>query len=299
MIQGEDLRPWYQEDEGRWLIFTRRGIEIDAYPSIKSHLLMFRDRLDPKRLDWDDQKDGEWNGRKTGTYKWYEIQDSIDYYDAFEKSKIFWPDISKLPRFSYGDPGVYIGNTGYIMPDAPPSLLGILQSRVIWFAISQICQPLRLRAGLWQYRLLPQFVNRLPIPDLSPQDNDAIGGLARQLNDLARDRYAFHQRVRHRLQADLGTPDARLNQKLTAWWEQDFPALRAEVKKVFQRDVPLSERDEWDRWHAANRADHDRLTAEIVRLETELNARVYAVFNLTAEEILLVEESTKYRYGEV
>ena len=39
--------------------------------------------------------------------------------------------------------------------------------------------------------------------------------------------------------------------------------------------------------------------AEIVRLETQLNARVYAVFDLTSAEIKLIEESTKYRYGEV
>ena len=47
------------------------------------------------------------------------------------------------------------------------------------------------------------------------------------------------------------------------------------------------------------RAEHQRLTAEIVRLETELNAHVYALFDLTSEEIEIIEESTKYRYGEV
>jgi len=75
--------------------------------------------------------------------------------------------------------------------------------------------------------------------------------------------------------------------------------MRAEVKKVFKHDIPLTVRDEWEAWHAANRAEHDRLTAEIIRLETDLNARVYALFDLTPEEIAIIEESTKYRYGEV
>ena len=30
-----------------------------------------------------------------------------------------------------------------------------------------------------------------------------------------------------------------------------------------------------------------------------LNARVYALFSLTPAEVALIEESTKYRYGEV
>jgi len=33
-------------------------------------------------------------------------------------------------------------------------------------------------------------------------------------------------------------------------------------------------------------------------METELNDRVYALFDLTADE-RVIEESTKYRYGEV
>jgi len=50
---------------------------------------------------------------------------------------------------------------------------------------------------------------------------------------------------------------------------------------------------------AAQRALHEAHTREIVRLEKELNERVYALFDLTAAEVRLVEESTKYRYGEV
>ncbi len=86
---------------------------------------------------------------------------------------------------------------------------------------------------------------------------------------------------------------------LHVWWELDFAALRAEVKKVFKHDIPLAECDDWEAYLANNRAEHARLTGEIVRLETELNARVYALFQLTPEEIAIIEESTKYRYGEV
>ena len=105
--------------------------------------------------------------------------------------------------------------------------------------------------------------------------------------------------MRHRLHSDFGTPEKALNNKLTAWWTLDFPALRAELQKVFKRDIPLKDRDEVEAWLTTQRADHARVTAEIVARETNLNARVYALFGLTDEEIALIEESTKYRYGEV
>jgi hypothetical protein len=41
------------------------------------------------------------------------------------------------------------------------------------------------------------------------------------------------------------------------------------------------------------------LTDEIVRLETALNALVYALFDLSPEEIEIIAQSTKYPYGEV
>ncbi len=102
IVRGEDLCPWYQEDEGRWLVFTRRGTDIDAYPSIKEYLGQFREQLEPKPKNWSGDK---WPGRKPGPYKWYEIQDSIDYYVAFEQPKVFWPDIGKFPRFSWDASG--------------------------------------------------------------------------------------------------------------------------------------------------------------------------------------------------
>lgn len=99
--------------------------------------------------------------------------------------------------------------------------------------------------------------------------------------------------------SDLGAPGGKLSQKLTAWWTLDFPALRAELGKVFKTDVPVKDRDEWEDWFQGQKAQHEQHTAEIVRLETDLNARVYALFGLTADEITIIEASTKYRYGEV
>lgn len=126
-----------------------------------------------------------------------------------------------------------------------------------------------------------------------------IGDLALRITGEARARYELHRRARRRIQADLGVAGVNLNQKLTAWWALDFPAFRAEVQKIFKRDIPVKDRDDWDEWLQARRVEHQQRTAAIVEGETALNARVYALFDLMAEEIRLVEESTKYGYGEV
>jgi hypothetical protein len=120
-----------------------------------------------------------------------------------------------------------------------------------------------------------------------------------QMNDVARTRYTLHERARRRILTDLGGSGGKLNQKLTRWWDLDFAAFRAEVKKALKHDIPLKERDEWEDWLAAQRAKHQQHTAQMVQWETDLNARVYALFDLSPAEIAIIEESTKYQYGEV
>lgn len=150
-----------------------------------------------------------------------------------------------------------------------------------------------------RYILSKQYISHLPIPDAPVADRDAIAALALAITEHARARYAVHRRARHRILTDLGAPDAKLNQKLTAWWELDFPGFLAEVRRAFKREILVRQRDDWEGWLAGQRGEHERRTAEIVRLETELNRRVYELFDLTPAEIKLIEESTKYRYGEV
>ena len=297
LVQGEDLRPWYQEHENRWLIFSRRGIAIERYPAIYAYLSQYRERLEPKPLDWAD--DSDWGGRKPGNYAWYELQDGVDYHEAFSEPKIFWPDIAKFPRFSWDDTGLYVNDKGAIIVPQSPYVLGILQSRAIWLCISNLCVPLGERAGSIRYQQKLQFIARLPIPDAPPAERAAIGDLALQITAAAQARYQLHRQVRKRILSDLGVAGGKLNQKLTAWWRLDFAGLRAEVQKVFKRDIPLKVRDEWEEWLSVQCAKHHEQTAAIIAGESALNARVYQLFALSAEEIGLVEASTKYAYGEV
>jgi hypothetical protein len=136
-------------------------------------------------------------------------------------------------------------------------------------------------------------------PLLETRQKDEIGERALTITQVVQTRYQLHQQIRHRILTDLGTPDGKLNLALTAWWELDFPAFRAELKKAFKRDIPLKERHDWELYLADGRRQHQQLTAQIITLETELNQHVYALFHLTPEEIQIIETSTKYNYGEV
>ncbi|MCI0708567.1 MAG: hypothetical protein L0154_00220 [Chloroflexi bacterium] len=56
---------------------------------------------------------------------------------------------------------------------------------------------------------------------------------------------------------------------------------------------------EWCKFFAEQKAEHQALTAEIIAHEIRLNDIVYDAFNLTPDAWQLIEETTKYPYGEV
>lgn len=277
-LRGRDVKRWAVHDPKLWLIFTRRGVDITRYPAIHDHLKQFKDRLMP----------GVEGGRKPGSYQWYEIQDNIAYWQEFEQPKIVYPDIAKSSAFAYDEKGYYLANTLYLLPTSQQWLLGILNSTIILWLYTQVST--QIRGGF--VRFIAQYVSQIPIPDAPAAEREAIGSLAMQLSEQARMRYSLHQQTRHRIRSDLGGGAGPLTQKLTQWWELDFAAFRREVDKAFKHDIPLAERDEWETWLAKQCRQHAAYTAEIVRLERELNARVYALFDLSPDEIALIEAST-------
>jgi hypothetical protein len=289
--QGTHLRPWYIEDSNEYLIFSRRGIAIDEYPTVLSYLERHRMRLEPRPNDWPTGR--HWQGRKPGGYEWYEIQDTIDYWQEFNRPKIVWPDISKLPRFSMDFAGRYLGNTAFIIPGEDYFLLGVMNSWATWFFISKTAQPLRLRGDRWQYRLFAQYMQHVPIPDAGEGDRQAIAELARSCGQQATERYELQSKVQRRLLQAFGQDAAgaalgQLNQKAQQWWTLSLNELGQALKTSFKlRTSPFKDprlADQWEPYLAENREAVDRLTRALADAEADLNDRVYALFHLTPKK---------------
>jgi len=297
---GEELRPWYQESEGHWLIFLPSGWTRQTFSdkvlSETEAWQMFKGRHPGLSVLLEPFAEAARKRYNKGQF-WWELA-SCAYYEVFDQPKIFWPDIAKFPRFSWEEEKQFLNNTGYLLVPPDISLLGILQSRVCWFCITRCFQPLGERKGLIRYRHFTQYMERLPIPSLTDTQRETIGTLAQQLTATAKQRYQVRRKTTHRIQNDLGTPQGSLNQRLAMWWELPFKEFRSEIVKVFKHDIPLKDRDDWETLLRERTAEIGKLTDEIIELETLLNAEVYAAFGLNDDEIRLIEEETKYSYGE-
>ena len=187
LLGGEDIRRYLFRETGQWLIFTRRGVDLARFPAIREYLAKWKDDLTPKK------DKGAKRGRKPGRYAWYEIQDDVAYHEVFDGPKIIFPDIAKAPRFSLDNGGHYLANTAYCLGTDDPYLLGVLNSRLFWFAISHISIPFGVRAGEFRYRLIYQYMEQVPIRAIDRSDktdcarHDKMVALVEQMLKLHRD----------------------------------------------------------------------------------------------------------------
>ncbi|MCJ7632755.1 BREX-1 system adenine-specific DNA-methyltransferase PglX, partial [Candidatus Bathyarchaeota archaeon] len=153
-LTGSESKRYSIRSKKKYIIFTRRGIDISQYPSILRYLTQFKNELSPKK-----SKEGG-IGRKPGSYEWYEIQDVTGYYKEFEKPKIIWGNLAKRSSFSLDDrDGFYVNAPACILPTNSKYVLGILNSKLMSYFLRSICA--ERQGGFIEQK--PVYVSQVPI----------------------------------------------------------------------------------------------------------------------------------------
>ncbi|GAA6834420.1 class I SAM-dependent DNA methyltransferase [Helicobacter pylori] len=222
ILRGKDIKRYSYEWADLWVINTHNGytsnlkfkippIDIEKYPALKSHLDSHWDTIATRS----DQGDTPYHLRNCA------------YLEDFEKEKIVYGEIVQEPRF-YLDNGecklgyFYAEATSFILTgEHLHYLLGMLHSKLITFAFKTFYAG----GGLGEsgYRYKKAFIERLPIPKITPQNQE----LARKITDCAK-----------------------------------------QILEAKEKDPK----------------------ANTQKLEKEIDALVYSLYNLTDEEIKIIEE---------
>lgn len=277
-LRGQDVKRWTPDWQGLWMVFTRRGVRIDNYPAIKHHLERFRDRLEPRPPGWG----GSWTGRKAGSYKWYEIQDAVDYWPLFDKPKILFADIAWRSEFAFDRRGYVPNNTLYFIPSDSAWLAVVLNSSLLW-------------AFFWRkathgkddaLRLLGDFIERVPIAPPTDAILAQVEPTVERLSQINVQCQTTLGNLHQWLRVEFGIES--VGQRLagpTSLAEGEFidevrgrrarklgrltPAAIGELRSAYQSEVvPLQ-----------------RLAVEAMRLEQRLDSLVCEAYSLAPEEI--------------
>lgn len=283
-LEGKDLKKWHSQARDLWLILIPKGWtqknmgkladESSSWQWFQANYFALAQWLAPFAE----------RGRKRsdkGDF-WWELR-ACAYYDLFEKPQIVYPIITQIAKFSIENTIAYSNDKTFMLMSADYFGLGLLNSKAMWNLITGLCTFVR---GEY-YELRAQSIEKLPIPPASEKQKNVIAGYAEQCQTLSEARYKLEKSIQLSI-SELGIP--KLTRKLEHAWALNFKEFLAELGKQ-KIDVPLKKHSEWRDFLHEAKIQHEEFNQQIAQLEQQLNQAVYALFDLTAAEIALLENN--------
>jgi len=175
LLKGKDIKKYFYKFDNLFLIFSRRNLKIEEYPTIEKYLLQFKEQLTPR-------EEQSKIGRKPGDYKWYDIQDNTAYYPYFEFDKIIWALTADKYGFTLDTQKFFLTSGGFLLVSKTISLkyiLAILNSNLMRFYFSQIGV---MTAG-GAYTLKKATIERFPLIELTENEQQPFIKLVDKILD--------------------------------------------------------------------------------------------------------------------
>lgn len=287
-LRGQDVERWSPAWAGLWMIVLRSSenhpwpwsgaperkaerLFESACPGLYAHLKPMEAQL-RKRSD-------------QGQY-WWELR-SCAYYEAFDRPKIIWKDLSFHPEFAVDHDGLLTNDLCFILPAYRDHLwlAAVLNSPLMWWYAWRNT----LHGKDEVLRLKNVYMEPMPIAPPPRIGETAVDQPAQRLIDLSRERRAAEREVLEWLRVELGVD--RPGQKLEAFAGLDADAFVAEVKRRRPRRAPgLTPKDlaRLREAHAEHAPRIREMTREAAALEERLAALVNEAYGLTEEEVALM-----------
>ena len=139
ILRGRDIKRYGYEWAKLWLIatFPSRHYDIEQYPAVKEYLLSFSiERLEQTGIIHE-INGKKFKSRKKTNNKWFETQDSISYWEDFNKPKVMWKIIGRNINFCFDENRLICNNAVDIMVGKKDYLIqfvGLMNSKLFdWY----------------------------------------------------------------------------------------------------------------------------------------------------------------------
>ena len=180
ILRGRDIKRYSYEFAEQYIIatFPSRQYNIDDYQSLKSYLLSFG----LEKLEQTGKKyivNGETvKARKKTNNKWFETQDSINYWDEFSKPKIIYPNMTKFMPFVYDTNGMMTNQKCFIITGKHLGYLtAFFNSSLFKFCFANRFPELQGKTR----ELSKIFMDDIPILMINEQDEHIIDALIQDI----------------------------------------------------------------------------------------------------------------------
>ena len=252
----------------------------ENFPLTESYLNNFKDILITKKIRY-----------KTNPKYWYSLHRAREI-NLFEKDYIITPQLQNYPSFTIKETDVYADAGGYLLlPKIEYNvleLLPVLNSKLLWFYIKNTSSEYGGGYFYFKTKYLEPF--GIPINSIEKYNFSKLSTL--QLMNTK----SFFNFCSKFISYFSNTYNLiKTSNKLEKWYSLEFVDFIKELNKSIKtiKGTPLTKKDEfeWIDLFEENKQKALSLKAEIDKTDKEIDQMVYALYELTEEEIKIVENS--------
>ena len=261
-------RYYFNEKNKYWVIYTtskfKNPQEIIDYPNIKKHLDKFS-----KVITSDNKPYGLHRARNE---------------EIFKGEKILSIRKHERPAFSYVTLDTYVNRTFNIIKTERVNLkylLVLLNSKLTKFWLKEKG---KMQGDIFQVDITP--IISIPLIIVS-KDQEAFISLSEKMLSLNRELQDLSQKFQRMLLRKFDLE--KLSTKLQEWYLLDFSDFIKELKRLKVK-LSLSQESEWEEYFLEEKSKAIAVDSEIKNTDKEIDSMVYKLYDLTDEEIKIIEE---------
>ena len=266
------LYPHKVDDHGKTVSFSESELS-SRYPKAFAYLSLFKNVLVDKKIKY-----------KTNPEFWFSLHNSREIA-VFENRKIITPYLALGPNMLIDDKGFYTNDkcTNLVFRDSDDvnlqnAYFAILNSKLTAYYINKTSS--EFSGGYFAYTNV--YLEPFSFPKMQEETINLFSSKVEKIADKSKILNDQSERFRALISSEF---DKEWPSKLRDWWSFDFDQL---VKKL-KLKLSLQQKDEFYSLHQKYQKECLENNNEISRLESEIDQLVYEVYELTSEEIRLLE----------
>ena len=257
-----------------YLLFIPWEYDLEFDENIKNYLLKNKDSL------------SERPEVRQGRFNWWCLSRyGSKNAEYLFKPKIIYPRINNRCNFYFDADGEFsLSDNNFFISTNEKYLLPILNSKIIFFYLQTKAST--LQGGYLDFRR--PYTENIPIK--KPNNQQPFIEKADQMLILNKNLQVISAKFQRTLQRKFPEQLEKLPKKLETWYELSFADFVKELKKK-KIKLSLSEEAEWEDYFLAEQQKAAVIDTQIKETDNQIDAMVYELYNLTEEEIEIVENS--------
>jgi SAM-dependent methyltransferase len=271
--QSTDIKRWQIENKND-SFFLNTGFDIEISPENYFAIYDYLKQFDAELVARQDKGKTPYNLR------------SCAYYSDFDKPKILYIHTAVNHHFYYDEEGFYVNNSCYFICNADMFLASFLNSKVFNFYKKLHFVAYGNAEDKGRNKLDYNKMVNVPIPVLSEAQKQPFIQKATEILLLNKQFKSLQIKYLKFLQQKF--PALKSSKKLNEWHLFTERDLLVELEKQ-KIKIPMKEHYEFFDFFVEEKTQTTSISEKIQHLENEINIMIYALYDLSADEIKIVE----------